>query len=81
MVETQDKFEKEAKLFEERRDRWLVDGKLDEWVAIDGDEEVGFYETLEDAVDAVEDRFGSKPVFIKRITVEDDPEVIQRLGW
>ena len=74
-------FETEAKVFESHRSAWLAAGELDRWVSIHGKEVLGFWGTLGEAVEAVRDRFGTESVFIRQVTVEDKPEVIQRLAW
>lgn len=73
-------FEKEAKCFEARRNEWLASGHADQWVAIRGDLPIGFWNTLGEAVEAVQQQFGDQAVFIRQVTATDTVPVIQRLG-
>ena len=73
-------FEREEKCFEAHRDRWVAGGRVDRWVAIRGDDVVGFWDSLGEAVEAVQQKFGDAPVYIRQVAVEDSPQVIQRLG-
>ena len=74
-------FETETKVFEDHREEWAVAGQVDRWVVIHGEDVIGFSDTLEEAVAVAEEKFGKDSVFIRRVTVEDTTEAIQRLGW
>jgi hypothetical protein len=73
-------FDKEEKHFEAHRDEWLANGRADQWVAIRGDQRIGFWKTLAEAVDAIQLQFGDKLIFIRQVTAADIVPVIQRLG-
>ena len=73
-------FEREEKHFDDHRDEWISRGDADRWVAINGDDVIGFWDSLGEAVEAVQQKFGDKPVFIRQVTVEDVAQVIHRIG-
>jgi hypothetical protein len=73
-------FEREQQHFEAHRDQWVARGDVDRWVAIRGDQVVGFWDSLGEAVEAVQKQFGDEAVYIRQVTFEDDAIVIHRLG-
>lgn len=77
--------DREEKLFESKRKEWLALGQQDRWVAIhtnesNGELEVTFWSTLEDAVQAADLRFGDEFVYIRQVKIVDITPVFHNLN-
>jgi hypothetical protein len=64
--------EKELATYLRERPGWVSGGLVGQWVVIHGDEVVGFFPTLDAALQAGYDRFGLDELFMARQIAEVD---------
>lgn len=64
--------DRELRLFEENRERFLAEGLAGRFVLIKGEEIVGFYPSPSDAYNVGIQRFGNVPMLIKKVS-KDEP--------
>ncbi len=64
--------ERELELYLRERPGWIAAGKAGQWVVIHAEEVVGFYASLETALDAGYERFGPNELFMARQIAEVD---------
>ncbi len=64
--------EKELQTYQRQRPGWVGAGRTGEWVVIHGEEVIGFYKSLDEALQAGYDRFGLDELFMARQIAEVD---------
>jgi|GEM_PF-4015490 len=68
----------ELAYFNRHRAGWIAGGHLGEWVAVKGEDLLGFFPDLSPAYLAGAERFGPGPFLVKRVQEKDDIAIIKR---
>jgi hypothetical protein len=71
--------EAEVAFFNAHRDQWIASGQDMRWVAIKGQQVVGFYDSMAVAYSAGVAVFSSAPFLVRQVRREDPTAIIKRV--
>jgi len=79
MEDARERFRRELATFEAGKSSWIEDGHLGKWVAVLGDDVVGFIETSRDAWWAGFKRWGKAGFLMRTVLEQQKPIVISHV--
>lgn len=71
--------ETETAFFEGQRKHWVEQGHEREFAVVHGESLLGFFESLGEAYDAGASQFGAGNFLAKKVTPEDEVEIVHRV--